>query len=148
MVCGGWTGVFCEPRQMGPQRCPAGCCATLREATSSRRAAELTLQLSVFEPPALLQAMELKPLLPPRNPPPSPEALCCPPPSSPVQVGKTLQPCAIYGRGNCFFLSNEVLTNLTFCNQAMLSYFIFMWPDWWQSICSWNIFIDNLFLIK
>lgn len=31
----------------GSPQCPAGCCATLREATSSRRGAKLILQLSV-----------------------------------------------------------------------------------------------------
>lgn len=44
---------------------PAECCATLRDATSSRRGAKLTLQLSVFVPHAPYEQVELKSSFPP-----------------------------------------------------------------------------------
>lgn len=61
----------------GSPRYPAGCCATLREATSSRRGAKLTVQLSVFVPPAPTSSGVETPA-PPNSNPPASEALCCP----------------------------------------------------------------------
>ncbi|GLD52071.1 CD302 antigen [Lates japonicus] len=59
-----------------PPRYPAGCCATLREATSSRRGAKLTLQLSVYVPPAPT-CNEVNPPAPETPPPTHPHPFAC-----------------------------------------------------------------------
>lgn len=66
-----WAGLAMAD---GSPRYPAECWATLREATSSRRGAKLTLQLSVFVPPASTSNGVATPSLLLNNNHPAPQA--------------------------------------------------------------------------
>lgn len=115
----------------GSLQYPAGCCATLQEATSSRQAAKLTLQLSVFVPPAPASYGSVTPHPPNKNP----RLMYKVSGSSPTCSGKKLE--------QLFFLYIDVLqghmNHLYYYSLLLLLLFYY-----YAALLSFHSFINSL----